>query len=243
MKSSVFIIIVLISGAAAGSIHGGVNLIIVEPYLDAAIELENNSLFESGEAQDTPEFWAEYDSFRLWQKGGQVLAGTILGTSIGALFGIVYALSRDVLPGGDVKKALVLAGIMWLVIFLVPSLKYPASLPATADGDTVVLRSILLLSMTAVSGLSAVGFYHVSKRLYGKRKLLAAAGYCILMTAVAVVMPDVQSMAVNSELLDGFRAASAVGVTVFWVAAAIILGTLWHRFEPYRQADGTVRLF
>ena len=90
--ATLFIAIVLVSGALAGTIHGMANLVIVEPYLDEAIGIENQNLFASGEEEDTPEFWVEYDSYRDWQKGGQVLAGTILGTSIGALFGIVYAL-------------------------------------------------------------------------------------------------------------------------------------------------------
>ena len=121
MKSGTLIAIVLVSGAIAGLIHGGVNLVIVEPYLDQAIGIENQNMFESGEAEDTPEFWVEYEGYRTWQKSGQVLAGVVLGTSIGALFGIVFALSRNSLPGrNNVKKALVLAGVMWLTLYFIP---------------------------------------------------------------------------------------------------------------------------
>ena len=128
MKTSLFLIIVLISGAFAGFIHGTSNLVLVEPYLDEAINIENQNLFASGEEEDTLEFWVEYEGYREWQKGGQILAGVILGTSLGALFGIVFALSRNSLPGNnDVKKALVLAGIMWLTIYFIPFLKYPAN--------------------------------------------------------------------------------------------------------------------
>lgn len=129
MKTSLFIIIVLISGAFAGLIHGTVNFAIVEPYLDQAIGIENQNLFESGEEEDTPEFWVEYEGYRTWQKSGQILAGVILGTSVGALFGIVFAYSRNALPGNnDVKKSLLLAGIMWLTLYIIPFLKYPAKL-------------------------------------------------------------------------------------------------------------------
>ena len=95
MKTALFIVIVLISGYLAGVIHGLTNLAIVEPYLDEAIGIENQNLFASGEEEDTTEFWVEYTSYRVWQKGGQILAGAILGTSIGALFGIVLAFSRN----------------------------------------------------------------------------------------------------------------------------------------------------
>ena len=107
MKTSLFLIIVLISGAFAGFIHGSANLFLVEPYLDEAIGIENQNLFASGEEEDTLEFWIEYEGYRQWQKGGQLLAGVILGTSVGALFGIVFALSRNSLPGNnDLKKSL-----------------------------------------------------------------------------------------------------------------------------------------
>ena len=71
MKSIVFITIVLVSGALAGLVHGTVNFAIVEPYLDQAIGIENKSLFASGEAEDNLEFWAEYESYRIWQKVGR----------------------------------------------------------------------------------------------------------------------------------------------------------------------------
>ena len=128
MKSTYFIVIVLVSGFTAGIIHGAVNLVIVEPYLDQAISIENQNLFATGLAEDTPQFWAEYSSYRDWQKSGQILAGGILGMSIGALFGIVFAYSRNALPKGHtVKKTFVLAAIMWFTIFLIPFLKYPAN--------------------------------------------------------------------------------------------------------------------
>ena len=119
MKTITFITIVLVSGALAGLVHGTVNFTIVEPYLDQAIGLENESLFASGEAENTLEFWAEYESYRIWQKSGQVLAGIILGLAMGSLFGIVFALSKNSLPGKtDISKSIILSGMMWLVLLL-----------------------------------------------------------------------------------------------------------------------------
>ena len=66
MKTGLFIIIVLVSGCFAGLIHGGINLAIVEPYLDQAIGIENQTLFATGEEEDTPEFWVEYNSCLLY---------------------------------------------------------------------------------------------------------------------------------------------------------------------------------
>ena len=190
MKTVFFIVIVLVSGFVAGVIHGTVNLVIVEPYLDEAIEIENQNLFATGLAEDTPQFWAEYSSYRDWQKSGQLLAGGILGMSIGALFGIVFAYSRNSLPKGHtLKKTFVLAAIMWLTIFIIPFLKYPANPPTVGDVDTVVLRSILYLSFIAISGFSAVGFFILYKKLQNKKKGLAFVGYAVFITTVFFIMP------------------------------------------------------
>ena len=82
LKTVLFVVIVLVSGSFAGLIYGGLNLALVEPFLDDATNIENQNLFESGEESDTSEFWVEYYSYREWQKGGQVLASTIFGASI-----------------------------------------------------------------------------------------------------------------------------------------------------------------
>jgi len=234
MKTGHFIGIVLLAGCFAGIIHGAANLAIVEPYLDEAIGIENQNLFASGEEKDTPQFWVEYSAYRDWQKGGQVLAGAILGTSIGALFGIVFAYSRKILPGQhNVKKALVLAGIMWLTIYLIPFLKYPANPPTVGDSETVVLRATLYLVFIAISGFSVIGFYQLSKKFQGRKKLVAVIGYAAFMTAMFIVMPpNPDEITAPMELVNGFRVMSVVAVSVFWLALGIILGLFWQKIQP-----------
>jgi len=234
MKTALFLAIVLISGALAGTVHGVANLILVEPYLDTAIGIENQHLFASGEEKDTPEFRAEFDSYRYWQKGGQILAGAILGTSIGALFGIVYAYSRNSLPGRtDLRKTFTLAAIMWLTVFIIPFLKYPANPPTVGDPETVVLRSILYLSFIAISGFGAVGFYQMYRKLQSRKKIIAFVGYAIFISTVFVVMPpNPDEISAPIELVNQFRMMSVIAVSVFWVSVAAILGIFWHKFQP-----------
>lgn len=237
MKTFLFIVIVLISGAFAGLIHGTVNFAIVEPYLDQAIGIENQNLFATGEEKDTPEFWVEYEGYRIWQKSGQIFAGVILGTSIGALFGIVFALSRNSLPGNnDVKKALVLAGVMWFTMFVIPFLKYPVNPPTVGDPETVVLRSILYLSFITISGFGAVGFYKLSQKFQSKRKLVAIIGYSIFISVVFFVMPEnPDEITAPMDLVNEFRIMSFLGVTSFWISIGVILGLFWNRFSPHKE--------
>ncbi|MGH1567117.1 MAG: CbtA family protein [Nitrosopumilus sp.] len=237
MKTSLFIIIVLVSGAFAGFIHGTINFVIVEPYLDQAIGIENQNLFRSGEEEDTPEFWVEYEGYRVWQKSGQILAGVILGTSIGSLFGIVFALSRKSLPGkNDVKKALVLAGTMWFTLYLIPFLKYPANPPTVGDSETIVLRAIWYLSFIAISGFGVIGFYKLSKKLKNNKKIIALAGYGVFVSIVFFVMPEnPDEITAPMNLVNEFRIMSALGVTSFWISIGIILGFFWNRLRPHKE--------
>lgn len=238
MRTLVFICIVLVSGSAAGLVHGGVNMVLVEPYLDAAIELENQGLFASGQATDGAEFRAEYEGYRAWQKSGMVLGTVVLGASVGSLFGIVFARSRGSLPGGgDVKKSFALAGMMWLALFLVPFLKYPANPPTVGEADTVAMRVVLYVALVAISGAGAACFYRLSRRLAGRQRALAPAGYAALIAAAYVLLPgNPDPVSAPAELIDGFRAASVVGITSFWASVGLFLGLFWSRIDPYRHA-------
>jgi len=233
MKTITFIIIVLVSGALAGFVHGTINFALVEPYLDQAIGLENESLFASGEAEDTLEFWAEYESYRIWQKSGQVLAGVILGLAMGSLFGIVYALSRNSLPGKtDVTKSVILAGIMWLTIYIIPFLKYPANPPTVGDGETVMLRAILYVSFIALSGIGVVIFYKLSQKLQNNKKYFGLFGYVIFITILFFVMPEnPDEITAPMNLVNEFRLMSVLGVSSFWLSVGLILGLFWKKFE------------
>jgi len=237
MNTSLFLVIVLVSGFSAGIIYGLVNLAVVEPFLDQAIGIENQNLFASGEAQDTPQFWEEFNTYRTWQKGGQILAGGILGLSIGALFGLVFAYSRHILPGQNhVKKALVLAGIMWFTLYFIPFLKYPANPPTVGDPETIVLRTLLYVGFVALSGLGALGFYKISKRIQKSQLFIIPIVYAIYIIAVFMVMPESPDEVIAPvDLLNGFRIVSASTVTMYWVVNAIILGLLWQKFQPHHE--------
>jgi len=234
MKTLHFLAIVLIAGLLAGLVHGLANIIIVEPYLDSAIGIENQRLFASGEAKDTPQFWQKFSDYRTWQKQGSIVAGAILGIATGALFGLVFAYSRHILPTqNDTTKSLVLAGIMWATLFFIPFLKYPANPPTVGDPSTIVLRTSLYIAFLALSGLGALGFSRLYKKMHSKR-FLALLGYGAFISVVFFVMPPYpDKITISMDLLNGFRAVSVITMTIYWLANAIILGLLWRRFQPH----------
>ena len=81
--------------------------------------------------------------------------------SLAALFGIVFAYGRSpvlLLPRSDnnKKKALVLAAIMWFILFVVPALKYSANPPAVGDPEMIYYRQSLYVAFLVISGFSAL---------------------------------------------------------------------------------------
>lgn len=238
MKTISFLIIVIVAGLLAGLVHGLVNIALVEPYLDNAIGIENQRLFAEGQAKDTPQFWQQFNDYRVWQKEGSIVAGGMLGIATGALFGIVFAYSRHMLPGqNNIKKALVLGIIMWAVIFFIPFLKYPANPPTVGDPNTISFRAITYALFILVSGLGAFGFSKIYKKMQNK-KFLAFLGYAAFMGMVFVVMPEnPDKITTPMELVNGFRIVSAVTMTAYWISNAVILGYLWDRFKPDLETE------
>lgn len=234
MRTLSFLAIVIGAGLVAGLIHGLVNIVIVEPYLDNAIGIENQRMFASGEAKDTPEFWKKFADYRIWQKQGSMIGGVMLGVATGALFGLAFAYSRHVLPTqNDITKALVLAAIMWVTIFFIPFLKYPANPPTVGDPNTIVLRTSLYIAFVTLSGFGALGFSRLYKKMYNKR-FLAFLGYAGFIGVIFVIMPqNPDKITTSMDLVNGFRLVSAITMTIYWIANAIILGWLWKRVRPH----------
>ena len=236
MKTFLFLSIVLISGFSAGIIHGLVNLAVVEPYLDTAIGIENRNMFASGEAHDTPQFWQEFNNYRVWQKDSAILSSGMLGLATGALFGLVFAYSRHMLPSQNhMKKALVLAGIMWFTIFFIPFLKYPANPPTVGDPNTIVFRDSIYVAIVILSGVGALGFSRIYKKMQSK-KFVVPIGYAIYICIIFLIMPaNPDKITAPMDLVNGFRIVSAATMTMYWVVNAIILGFLWQKFQPHTR--------
>jgi predicted cobalt transporter CbtA len=236
MKTLTFIGIALFSGAIAGAILGVVNQGIVEPFIAQAIDFENQNAIADGELFNPN----EYDAYRIWQRGGEIAAGMVLGLSIGALFGIVFAYARDSLPGSsNKKKALMLAGVMWLVLFMVPAFKYPANPPAVGDPETISYRQGIYLTFLAISGFSALGLAFLYRKLGSvqTKKVIIPTIYVAIMVGAFVGMPpNPDEITAPMDLVVSFRIASAITMSMFWGLLGLMLGAFWDRLKPHETA-------
>ena len=236
MKTLTFVIITLFSGVIAGIVLGLINQAVVEPFIDRAISIEMQRHVARGESIDTE----QQSQYRMWQKGGEVVAAAIYGISLSALFGIVFAYSRHSLPGfTSTKKALFLSAIMFFVIFLIPALKYPANPPAVGNPSTIYYREMLYVGFIAVSGFSALALalsYRKLKTYLSKKKttvmLIVSLIYAIIMIGAYMAFPpNPDKVTIPINLINSFRIASVCNIGIFWGVLGMIVGLFWDKLK------------
>jgi predicted cobalt transporter CbtA len=235
MKTFTFITITLLSGAISGALLGLINQGMVEPFIDKAIGIETQKQVNAGKIID----FAQQSQYRIYQKEGEIVAATVLGTSLASLFGVVFVYSRSSLAGSNnKKKALILAGLMFFVLFLVPALKYPANPPAVGNPATIYYRESLFIGFIAVSGFSTLGLAllyrklgkNQSKRKIGIPLIIYAA---IMISAYLVFPPNPDRITIPMDLIMSFRIASVFTTSIFWGLLGIIFGAFWDKFRPH----------
>jgi predicted cobalt transporter CbtA len=229
LKALTLVGITLSSGVIAGIILAFLNLGIVEPTIDKAIALEVQKQVSSGENVNM----SELIDYRYWQKAGAFAGGAIYGAGLASLFGVVFVFARSKLPGKNNKqKAILLAGIMWLVLFLMVALKYPANPPAVGDPETIYYRETLYVGYILISGLAALGMAVIWIRTrMNSKKIIIPLMYAAIMVTAYVVMPsNPDKIEISMDLIQTFRILTAITIGVFWGTLGIIFGSLWDKF-------------
>ncbi len=241
MKAFTLVGITLSSGVIAGIILAFLNLGIVEPTIDKAIALEVQKQVSSGENVNM----SELIDYRYWQKAGAFAGGAIYGAGLASLFGVVFVFARSKLPGKNNKqKAILLAGIMWLVLFLMVALKYPANPPAVGDPETIYYRETLYVGYILISGLAALGMavIWIRTRMYSKKIIIPLMYAAIMVTAYVVMPSNPDKIEISMDLIQTFRILTAITIGVFWGTLGIIFGSLWDKFL-FREQTLAAKLY
>jgi predicted cobalt transporter CbtA len=150
----------------------------------------------------------------------------------------VFAYSRgSILASSNKRKALILAGIMWFVLFLVPALKYPANPPAVGDPETIYYRQTLYIAFVLISGFSALGLAFLYKKLakmQAKTVILPAAYAAIMVAAYLTVPANPDAITAPMDLVMNFRMVSAFTMSIFWGLVGFILGSFWDKVSTLK---------
>ncbi|MEJ7641172.1 MAG: CbtA family protein [Candidatus Nitrosocosmicus sp.] len=239
MKSLTFILISLGSGALAGLILAGMNMFVVEPFIDKAIGMETTKAIDMGEHVSTD----EQNSYRIWQKSGSFVGGSVLGMAFGSLLGIVYMFCRKAIPfSSDKKRAVFLSLTMCLVLFVVPFIKYPGNPPAVGNPATIWLRESMYIGFLSVSALSALflGILSYKLRCIQKIRIMIPLFYVVIISVAFVLFPpNPDKISIPMDLVNSFRVMSGLTMVGFWLALGVIFGILWHKYKPHESSKIT----
>lgn len=239
MKAIWLIVVTLAAGVVGGAFFGILNLAVAEPLVDKAIGFEVQRQIQAGHAVD----YAQLADYRNWQKEGELVSAIILGMALAAIFGIVFAYARKALPGSsNLKKAVILAGIMWFVLFFVTSLKYPANPPAIeAQGTTIYFRQELYTAFLSISGLAAIAAIFVGRKF--KNRVNLALSIPLIYSAIVIpayfALPSNGYQVTNEmqSLVSSFRIVSELAMGLYWGVMGLNFGFLWERFKPRLESS------
>jgi predicted cobalt transporter CbtA len=212
----------LVAGLLAGLVAAAFHFFFTEPFIERAIVLETLR----HQAEGTYE---EPMVSRGAQQVGLFVGFLVYGLTWSLLFGGIYHVVQRWMPAWSTpKRGLLLAGLSYWAVALLPSLKYPANPPGIGDPDTITYRQILYVSLLglSVAGTAvAVGLGRALQRgvwpILGLLGLVSAAMYVLL-----PANPD--RVELPADLL-AFRALSLGGLTLFWGVLGLVFGLLLRR--------------
>jgi predicted cobalt transporter CbtA len=219
----------LLAGLLVGLLAFGFARIFGEPQVDRSIAFEEQAKQAKGEALE-PELVS-----RPTQAGIGLFTGVVVyGVALGGLFSLVFAVAygrAGPLSARATAALLALAG--FLVVVLVPALKYPPNPPAIGEPETIGLRTALYFTMIAISLAASVLAFGVERRLsryigLWNGALAALVAFVFVIAVAQYLLPDVNEVPNRfpAVVLWRFRTASLGLQVVLWAGLGIVFGIL-----------------
>lgn len=211
-----------------------------EPQIDLAIGVEqSHATHHAGHDMAEPAASAapeEGPVSRDTQKGAGLLTALALyGAAVGGIFALVFAYGYGRFGSlGPRSLALLMAGLVFLLVVIVPAIKYPQTPPAVGKHETVALRTaayfamiVLSLGAAAIAGKLRAVFAARSGRGFDAT-LLAVGAYLVIVGLGQFLLPTVDEVPADfpATLLWNFRVASIATQFLLWSTIGIAFG-LW----------------
>jgi hypothetical protein len=212
----------VLAGLIAGGVLEGLNLAIIQPYIDLISENTIDELMADGE-YDEEEFDSKLRSIYL----SQTVGALAMGLGAGALIGGARVFGKRTF--GEISYAILIAGIAWFVLYAVPAAKYPPSAAALFYDEAGAEYYPLYFGYVALSGFAALGVAIAFRRFEGRNKLFGMAALYLVIVAVAFFLFPAydQDSLFDQSILNSWRAATSAAMTAFWFSAGGIAGLLW----------------
>ncbi|MDQ4009188.1 MAG: CbtA family protein [Actinomycetota bacterium] len=232
----------MLSGLAAGLLALVFAYIVGEPLVVSAIGFESAAQAATGQTQEP-----DLVSRAVQSTIGLATAVVVYAVAFGGLFSLAFAVAYGRIGRLSARAtAAVMALGGYLVVFVVPFLKYPANPPAVGNPDTISQRSTLYLAMVVASLLLAVAATYLGRRLTPRlgawnAALVAAAGFVVAVAVVQFLLPTINEVpdAFPAMVLWEFRIASLGTQLVMWATIGLLFGALVARAFTNEAAQGT----
>ena len=216
----------LLGGLVAGAVVAVLHLLLIEPVIERAIQIESQSapLHESVTAPVVS---------RATQRWGLVAGLLLFGTVWGTLFGLLAYVSRarQPQPWSAAKWGFLLALAAGWTVSVFPFLKYPANPPGVGEPETIGYRQGLYFGFVALSIAGTALAAGLHGRLRRSRRWIAPVAYTLYAVALFALMPsNPDPVRMPARLVWTFRAVSLSALIVFWM----ILGGAFARLAGRR---------
>jgi predicted cobalt transporter CbtA len=212
-----------------------------EPQVDRAIAFETSADQARGEAPE-PEVFSRHI-----QKTAGLLTGTVtFGAALGGIFGLVFAFAYGrVGPVRPRALSAFLAGLGFVAIAFVPSLKYPANPPSVGNPDTIGVRTgafFLMILISVVAMILSVKLSRYSTRPFGHWNggILAVVFFIVVVAVLAYFLPAINEVPAGfpADVLWRFRLAAWALQIILWASIGLLFGWLTERDTRWSRAIG-----
>jgi hypothetical protein len=226
----------MLAGLVAGVLATLFAYFVGEPSGAAAIGLEESASHAHHDpAADAPAEEEEELVTRDVQSTIGLLTGIgLYGIAVGGLFSLAFAFVYGRLGSlrPRMTAALLTAGA-FVVVFLVPFLKYPANPPAVGQPGTIGNRTELYFGFVALSLLVGILAAAFGRKLADRLGawgggLIACAGYVVVIAVAAWLMPSIDEVPAEfpASTLWSVRTASMGTQLVLWTVLGLTFGAL-----------------
>jgi predicted cobalt transporter CbtA len=248
----------ILAGAAAGVLAFIFARVFLEPVIGRAIDYESARRAAESALTAVHEHDMEVFTRDVQANIGMGFGVLAFAVAMGALFAVAFIVAysrfahpRSTTTRGPVAlraRALVLATSAFVVVYLVPFLKYPANPPSIGNPDTIGSRTGLYLLMIGLSLTAAVTAAWLRRRLLGRlgawsATLSGIGAYVVVMAVVMLVLPPVSEVpqplrndqggivypGFSADDLFHFRIYAVGTQFVIWATIGLVFGALVSR--------------
>jgi len=259
----------LLAGLLAGVAAFFVAYVVGEPSVSAAIALEDSAGGHS-HGTDTGSATAEDHDHgdaagghdhgtagetevprSLQSTAGLATATIVAGVTLGGLIGVVSALGMGRFGRlGARGVPLLVAGLGFVAVYLVPFLTYPPNPPAVGSADTIGYRTELYFLLVAISVIAGVTAVLVGRRAAARwgawyAAIVCGAAYVVVVGLASSLVPTYDEVPEGfpASVLYDFRLSSVIVQLTLWGVIGLVTAELAHRLAVRgRRSERTTAL-